>query len=67
MNLNVNAIQKKMIQKKKTNHKQIKMALDKKSGIDPKLINKAYAGMKKRKSQMGKCKSCGKSKDKCKC
>lgn len=45
------------------------MALDKKMGVDPKLLNKAYAGMKKRKAQMGKgkCKSCGKSKDKCKC
>jgi hypothetical protein len=48
------------------------MALDKKSGIDPKLINKAYTGMKERKAQMGKKKCnlpCTKNggKMKCKC
>jgi hypothetical protein len=29
------------------------MALDKKSGIDPKLINKAYVGAKKRMAAKG--------------
>lgn len=30
------------------------MALNKTSGVDPKLLDKAYAGMKKRKAQMKK-------------
>ena len=48
------------------------MPLNKMSGVDPKLLDKAYAGMKKRKAQMGKKKCsmpCTKNggKMKCKC
>jgi hypothetical protein len=48
------------------------MALDKKMGVDPKLLNKAYSGMKKRKMEMGKkkgkgCAACDYGKKKCNC
>jgi len=46
------------------------MALNKMSGVDPKLIDKAYSTMKKRKSQMGKKKCsmpCTKNGGKMKC